>query len=1072
MMLSTSSNRTDYSGILPPASKTNFGHMNIIPPPEGSTTDKMMGITLTPERVQQQLQSPRRTRISQRMSAFTSPQRRLPTNTALAEGELRFFSRVTDSSSSSNNDSFYSSSQKFRQPVQSFHSSPQHSTTVSLAYISPATTPARSDVDPSPVDLLDSSFGGSTHIYHHPYHQPALMGGPLSTEVAPTIIMPVYPNDTAPGTSANPATTMSQFPVDAMDMPPQFFGTVQPIHLLEQQHEQLLLQQEQELLQRQLQKEFYEEQRCQIRERDHQHEDETILQRQLQHEFQNEQYLHGVDKQLFTIEEKKSDLEFHQSFEKIEQNLMPHSPMGGTNAVHTLISSSKLFSPSERKIIEHPLMNTQPGDLQVSPGPLPANVDFPNEPPTIEQFLSMNNSSYETPLERNDQAEASTIAVSDVHEISEQSTFSLLDLPPSSPRYFQPSELPTHLQKELVDRMMATTIGRAESHADLESQGPSVPTMAHEDRCTPRVSNSTSASEGSAASQTDIEKFSSEKDHNWPVEAVDSMKATMSRALGKLKILATHMANNSENPPPDAVNTSTESSSVSTSTCPETTSGFDLRDLADELRGTKGDASQTESHQGETSQAHHHRRDSVTSFDTLGAPKPASLAHTSINLHNLQKPVPLNPAIAHQKLPRAIKRTSDPGNKNSGSINIVPSPVAASRTRAVTPIVRMRHQGEEQRDTQAVEATQTVKDLDSKATKQMNRKNKSKTERKKGEAVQSIVENDTPVVGRKKSQRRRKSKPKSRLAHKEESFFTVAGQKYRVPAGIPTCRNDVIEILEKFMNTRCGNLDDTFEDDDYSAESNEKSFYSEEDESVFASETSSVSKFVKPSVATASPRNRRLNGRSEKGLSKTEPKHTITVDINNKQFIRQFIASATTKGILLMLHKVNHTKALRRPTKNLAFIRRGTPTSSGKFKGPKFAWKEVNGDEKGELDLFDIRSLEKATALELENYPLAMPGRSLFLRMNKGADYVFEARDEEEAVRFVHGMRWLIARLSFNLIIGNVSVSCELLEVERTNNTDDRYGMFPSTVKEETQWTMAMNLATNHLVGKASTSFQ
>ena len=49
-----------------------------------------------------------------------------------------------------------------------------------------------------------------------------------------------------------------------------------------------------------------------------------------------------------------------------------------------------------------------------------------------------------------------------------------------------------------------------------------------------------------------------------------------------------------------------------------------------------------------------------------------------------------------------------------------------------------------------------------------------------------------------------------------------------------------------------------------------------------------------------------------------------------------------------------------------------------------------------------------------------------------------------------------------------MSVSCELLDVGEESNIDDRYGMFPSSVNEETQWTMAMNEATTHLAQEVS----
>jgi hypothetical protein len=202
-----------------------------------------------------------------------------------------------------------------------------------------------------------------------------------------------------------------------------------------------------------------------------------------------------------------------------------------------------------------------------------------------------------------------------------------------------------------------------------------------------------------------------------------------------------------------------------------------------------------------------------------------------------------------------------------------------------------------------------------------------------------------------------------------------------------------------------------------------------------------------------------------------EPKKA-KVGFQDKQFIVDFIENATKKGFFIMLLKKNTKKTLTRPPQSIAFILKGVQGLNGRFTAPKLFWKVVDSDEMGAIDLFDIRSIEKSTALELDKYPNAMPGRCFFLRMNKGSEYVFEARSEDEALRFVHGMRWIIARLSFNLLIGNIGVSCELLDVDRPENADDGdKGKFPTTRKQEAQWTMAMNDVTSYLVDSASSPF-
>merc|ERR1712050_16708 len=104
----------------------------------------------------------------------------------------------------------------------------------------------------------------------------------------------------------------------------------------------------------------------------------------------------------------------------------------------------------------------------------------------------------------------------------------------------------------------------------------------------------------------------------------------------------------------------------------------------------------------------------------------------------------------------------------------------------------------------------------------------------------------------------------------------------------------------------------------------------------------------------------------------------------------------------------------------------------------------------------------------------AMPGRAVYIRMNDGDEHVFETRNEEGADRFVEGMRWVVARMSFNLVAGNLSVCCELLDVGfYDQGDDDETNLIPTlpiatSPKEEANWTSAMNDVTNNMVDKCS----
>jgi hypothetical protein len=166
----------------------------------------------------------------------------------------------------------------------------------------------------------------------------------------------------------------------------------------------------------------------------------------------------------------------------------------------------------------------------------------------------------------------------------------------------------------------------------------------------------------------------------------------------------------------------------------------------------------------------------------------------------------------------------------------------------------------------------------------------------------------------------------------------------------------------------------------------------------------------------------------ERSVERVKRRQQEASSLRNKNFIREFIAELASDGIRLMQHRRSHRQAFTRPTEVTAHLRLGSEDGTNGFCEPCLQFLAHDGIPVVSVDLFDVRSLEKATALQLQSYPYAVPGNSLLIRTNPG-DFVFEATKEEDAVRMVHGMRWLIARLSFNLIIGNVNVSCELLDV-------------------------------------------
>ena len=194
--------------------------------------------------------------------------------------------------------------------------------------------------------------------------------------------------------------------------------------------------------------------------------------------------------------------------------------------------------------------------------------------------------------------------------------------------------------------------------------------------------------------------------------------------------------------------------------------------------------------------------------------------------------------------------------------------------------------------------------------------------------------------------------------------------------------------------------------------------------------------------------------------SKDQPEPELPTD---KSFVKSFIQEIVSRGIELHWHK---EQASMCPTKIRLNIKPGYRKPNGCFCGPRLGWFDVDdvGNTFG-IDLFDIRALERASPRNLTDYPYAIPSRSVVLKSSRLGDFVFEARTEAGARHFIHGMRWVVARLAFNLIIGNLDVSCELLDVGLI--VEKGMHRAPDTPLEEAHWTNAMNDVTNQLIEKS-----
>ncbi|CAJ1956453.1 unnamed protein product [Cylindrotheca closterium] len=150
----------------------------------------------------------------------------------------------------------------------------------------------------------------------------------------------------------------------------------------------------------------------------------------------------------------------------------------------------------------------------------------------------------------------------------------------------------------------------------------------------------------------------------------------------------------------------------------------------------------------------------------------------------------------------------------------------------------------------------------------------------------------------------------------------------------------------------------------------------------------------------------------------------------DKNFIKYFIQEISNRGYRMMWYKEPSSK---HPTTVVLFLQHGhkSPVNAN-HSGPAMVWvDESERDQFYGVNLFDIRTLDRASHNALGAQSYAMPSRSIVLRLAKGNEFIFEAPTEQEAFRFVHGMKWVIARLAFNLVIGNMDVVCELVDVDK-----------------------------------------
>lgn len=178
-----------------------------------------------------------------------------------------------------------------------------------------------------------------------------------------------------------------------------------------------------------------------------------------------------------------------------------------------------------------------------------------------------------------------------------------------------------------------------------------------------------------------------------------------------------------------------------------------------------------------------------------------------------------------------------------------------------------------------------------------------------------------------------------------------------------------------------------------------------------------------------------------------------------RTFINDFMEDLGSMGESMLWHKES---SVMNPATVRIRLKKGYRCMDGAFCAPRLVWADDTKGQKYGVDLFDIQSLKKADTLELENFPYAMPGRTVCLKITNGGSFILEARSEDDAFRFVRGICWVVSRLAFNLVIGNVDVSCELLDLGLMEGPATSHSSLM-----EFDWSRAMDDVADQLVEKA-----
>ena len=422
---------------------------------------------------------------------------------------------------------------------------------------------------------------------------------------------------------------------------------------------------------------------------------------------------------------------------------------------------------------------------------------------------------------------------------------------------------------------------------------------------------------------------------------------------------------------------------------------------------------------------------------------------------------------------------------------------------AVTPMMRMRHTSAQEALT--IKPSIPYEDNKEKKTDVIRAETQRKWKQKKKIAEQRREEERHNLNGRKKKSKKERPRKKRSDASTIDSSTVVSRRSEDYDDASIVSVAPYITSLQKFMDEcfgiQCGKLGDSESvneegsEYDYSVASqsyanseSELASQSEAGSSIMADrisekklkyrlKTGSSTRQAVPTLPSADESDESRSNRDDTcspfpGQSQASKSRESTpndagsslIGIDHENFVMAFISKLKSKGMNVTVHQKNRSK--KSPLQATALLTCGEKQPNGRFSGPRFSWETKNRIFRGSVDLFDIKSIDQAMDTQLEDFPMAKPTRAIFLQARREQDCIlFDAPDEDAAIRIVHGLRAVVARLAFNLIIGDPTIGCELLYIENDDNEIAKQKK--DKRPKRTALMKAMNDVANHLVDKA-----